>query len=98
VSYDLLIMLMILAAVVSTNLMPLLYWIGARWWKTVEGQAIMISTTGLALLIDLSLAARVFDLSDRILNPLRVGIFAVIIVGSYWMLAALIRRQYLRHK
>lgn len=97
-SMDHVIAIMIIVAFPPVNLFPLLYGVGAPWWRSIEGQAVMLATTGLALLIDLSLMARVFQLSEPTLDVLRVTVFGVIILGAYWKLAMLIRLQYLRRR
>ncbi|HJR90230.1 MAG TPA: hypothetical protein VJ782_08765 [Aeromicrobium sp.] len=97
-SIEHLIAVMIVVAFPPVNLFPILYGVGAPWWRSIEGQAIMIATTGLALLIDLALMARVADLSEPTMNVLRVAVFGVIILGAYWKLAALLRVQYLKRR
>ena len=80
-----------LLAAPPATVFPFAYaWISRGiWWRTPTGRALMVSSTGLALLINISLVYRV--LGDYALrDTVRLSVFALIAVGVWLKLGALV--------
>lgn len=60
------------------------------WRRTFIGWALLVSSSALALLLDLSLATEVFGADFIARDPIRVTITALIAAGATLKLAALI--------
>jgi hypothetical protein len=86
--------LLVYAAAPATTLLPVLYWITARWWKSLAGWALMTAKVGLAMLVDLSLLFRRFGPAYPHRQDYLLAAFAVITVGAYLYLAVFLRIQY----
>ncbi len=83
----------------AVNIFWLLYAWTAPWWKSWSGCAVIISTLGLAALVDASVLFRLLgdDYPGR--QQIVLVAFGVITVGTYLYLIAFARVQYLkRHK
>ena len=77
-------------AVPPATLFPVLYFF-RPWWRSLAGLALMTSSFGLALLIDISLAYRVFGNDYPGRDAVRLTVYALIVAGSWLILLALLR-------
>lgn len=73
------------AAAPPATLVPVLYAIAARWYRTLEGRALMASTLALALLIDLALLFRAWDGHPVFKQRAAIAVYALICVGAWLM-------------
>lgn len=83
------IIIMILA--VPVTIVPIFYYFVFPWREYLEGKAVMISAVGLALLVDLSLLFKIADIPLVVKLGIADGVYALVLVGSIYKLAALIR-------
>lgn len=80
-----------LAAPPLTLFVPYYGWVARRsWWRNPAGRAVMVSTFGLALLVDISVLYLVFgdDYPGR--DAVRLTVYSLIVAGAYLILGALI--------
>ncbi len=91
-SADTLAVLLIIAAAPAATLFPFAYaWIARGvWWREPIGRALMVSSTGLALLIDISLAYQAFGDNYALRDVVRLTVFAWIALGAWLKLGALL--------
>lgn len=84
--------LLVLIAAPAATAFPFAYgWISRDvWWRTPAGRAIMTSSVGLALLIDISLAYQAFGDNYPGREVVRLTVFALIAAGAWLNLGALI--------
>ena len=91
-SHDTLAAWLIILAAPAATCFPFLYaWVGRGvWWRSPAGRALMVSSSGLALLIDVSLIYQAFgdDYPGR--NAVRLIVFAFIAAGAWLKLGALV--------
>lgn len=73
------------AAAPPATMVPILYAVAARWYKTLEGRALMASSLALALLIDLALLFRAWDGHLLFKRQIALGVYALICVGAWLM-------------
>lgn len=83
---------LILAAAPPATLFPVLYaWVArGRWWKHVTGRALMTSSVGLALLIDIFLVYQWLGDDYALRDEVRLAVFAIITAGAYQTCYALV--------
>jgi hypothetical protein len=60
------------------------------WWRNPTGRALMTSSTGLALLIDISLLYNWLGDDYALRDAVRLTVFAVIAAGAWLKLGALL--------
>lgn len=83
---------LIIAAAPAATLFPILYaWVARGiWWRIPTGRALMASSTGLALLIDISLAYKMFGDDYALRDVVRLSVYALIVLGAWLKLGALL--------
>jgi hypothetical protein len=92
VSADVAAVLLVVAAAPAATVFPFLYaWVARGvWWRTPTGRALMVSSTALALLIDISLAYQAFGDDYALRDLVRLSVFGLIAVGAWLKLGALV--------
>lgn len=87
---EVLVFALLIAAAVPATLFPFVYGWTARavWWRVPAGRALIVSSTALALLLDVELAAIVWPALDGLTTVLVV--LAVIAIGAWLKLGALL--------
>lgn len=85
-------LLLIIAAAPPLTLFPVCYawWGRGSWYRTITGFALMVSTTGLALLVDISLLYAVFGDHYSYRDAVRLTVYAVIVLGAWLKFGALV--------
>lgn len=73
------------------SLFVLTYGTTQPWYRSWVGWALVVFSGGLALLLDISLAYRIFGADYRARDALRLTVFSMVGVGSWLMLFALCR-------
>lgn len=81
---------MILAAAPAVTLFPIVYGLTSPWRRHLLGWGLLMSSTGLALLIDISLAYQWLGDDYALRDAVRLTVYALIVVGAWIMLAALV--------
>lgn len=76
---------------IPANAVPIFYALKFPWRQFDEGKAVMISTIGLALLVDLALVFRVVPLPLWSRVVIADIVYTVILAGSTYKLVVLIR-------
>ena len=85
------VVLVVLAAPPATLFPPFYAWISRnRWWRNPTGRALMASSTGLALLIDISLAYQFLGDDYALRDVVRLTVYTVIVAGAWLKFGALI--------
>ena len=92
-STETLALIIVWAAAPAATLVPIVYGLLQPWWRSLTGRALMTSTVGLALLIDLSLIFRAWDGHLQTKREIALAIYVLICAGSWLMLLALVRAQ-----
>jgi len=92
-SVDTIAAVLVLLAAPPATLFPLLY-VWLPWWRSAVGRALMVSSTGLALLIDVSLARMWLGEDYPLRDAVRLTVYTLITVGVYFKLAALLITQW----
>lgn len=82
---------LVLIAAPAATAVPLLYgWVARRrWFRTVLGWALMTSSTGLALLVDISLLYNWLGDDYAARDVVRLSVYALIATGAWLTLAAM---------
>jgi hypothetical protein len=83
---------LILIAAPAATLFPFCFaWISRGiWWRNPAGRALMTSSTGLALLIDISLVYQWLGDDYALRDVVRLTVFGVIAAGAWQKLYALL--------
>lgn len=80
-----------LAAPPLTLFVPYYAWVARRsWWRNPAGRALMVSTSGLALLVDISLLYLVFGDDYPYRDAVRIAVYLWIVVGAWLKFGALV--------
>lgn len=83
-----------LAAPPLNIFVPYYLWSARRsWWRNFAGVAVMASTSGLMLLVDISLLYMIFGDDYPYRDVVRNCVYAWIVVGAWLKLSALIYEQ-----
>lgn len=87
---------LVLAAFVPANLFVTLYGCTAKWWRSHIGRSLIISSVGLAALIDISFLVRILgeDYAGR--NAARVVAFSLVVLGCWYQLGAFLVERFRR--
>lgn len=64
------------------------------WWRNPAGRALMTSSTGLALLIDISLAYQWLGDDYFLRDAVRLTVFTIIAAGAWQKLYALLQESW----
>lgn len=64
------------------------------WWRNAAGRALMTSSTGLALLIDISLAYQWLGDDYAARDVVRLSVYALIVAGAWQKLYALLSERW----
>lgn len=83
---------LVIAAAPAATLFPFVYaWVARGiWWRTPTGRALMASSTGLALLIDISLVYKAFGDDYALRDAVRLSVYALIALGAWLKFGALL--------
>ena len=77
----------------TTTAFPLLY-LRSNWRQTHAGRGIMLSAVALALLVDISVIGHFIRSVNPVLSAIvTLAVFLLIIAGSLYMLATLLKAQ-----
>lgn len=79
---------LVIGMAVPATLFAVIYMFTSPWWTTVIGRAMLISTTALALLVDISLLY--YWRGGDVPEPLTLTVYAWIFLGAWWKLGALV--------
>ena len=82
--------LMILSAAPAATLFPLIYGFTVRWWTFPIGRALMVSSTGLGLLIDISLIYQWLGDDYFLRDVVRLSVYGFIVAGAWLKLIAIL--------
>lgn len=91
-SADLAAIILVALAAPPLTLFPFFYaWIGRGvWYRSPAGRALMVSTTGLALLVDISLAYQWLGSDYALRDAVRLTVYAWVALGAWLKFGALI--------
>lgn len=91
-SADTLALLLIISAAPPLTLFPLIYaWVARGvWWRNPAGRALMVSTTGLAALVDITLIYAAFGSDYPYRDAVRLTVYAWIASGAWLKFGALV--------
>jgi hypothetical protein len=79
------------ATIIPGTFVPIFYGTQFPWKQFLEGKAVLISSTGLALLIDLAMLFRVIPIPLPVMLVIADAVYLVIFVGVMYKAVALIR-------
>lgn len=83
--------LVIVAAIAPpATLFAIIYGLTVPWWATTIGRAMLISSTGLALLVDISLLYQVFGENYALRDWVRLSVFMIVCLGAWYKFGALV--------
>lgn len=66
------------------------WWARGVWYRTLVGVALMVSTTGLGLLVDISLLYMVFGDDYPYRDVVRLVVYTLIVAGAWLKFGALV--------
>lgn len=91
-SADAVALLLIALAAPPLTLFPFCFawWARGVWYRTLVGVALMVSTTGLALLVDISLLYMAFGDDYPFRDVVRLTVYALIVAGAWLKFGALV--------
>lgn len=82
----------------AATVFPFWYGLVAPWYRSWIGFALMTSTTGLALLVDISLAYQWLGDDYALRDSVRLTVYSIVCAGSWLTLIAFARSRWLlRH-
>lgn len=81
---------LLIAAAPPATLFPLIYGLALPWYRSLVGRALMTSSVGLGLLVDISLVYRVLGADYQARDVVRLTVFSVVTLGSYLQFWALV--------
>ena len=82
--------LLVLSAAPPATLFPLIYGFTVRWWTFPIGRALMVSSTALGLLIDISLLYNWLGDDYYLRDVVRLTVFSLISAGAWLKLVAIL--------
>ena len=97
-SADLVAVLLVLCMAPAATLFPILYGFTTPWWTSLVGRALMFTSTGLALLVDISLVYQWLGDDYFLRDVVRLTVYSVILTGVWMQLAALLVEKYRARK
>lgn len=91
-SADLVCLLLVIGMAPPLTLFPFVYaWVARGiWWRVSAGRAIMISTTSLAALVDVTLAYAVWGDDYALRDVVRISVFSGVFLGAWLKFGSLI--------
>lgn len=94
-SADLIALLLVIGMAPPLTLFPFVYGWVARgiWWRNPAGRAIMISTTSLGALVDLTLLYQVFGNEYPGRDIVRLVVFGGVFAGAWLKFGALVHES-----
>lgn len=96
-TFDHIATLLVVVAAVPANLFPLAYGLGSPWYRSPLGRALMTQSTGIALLIDVTMLRYVLgDYPGR--DAIRIAIYGLVTAGLYLQFVALLKTQRTRRR
>jgi hypothetical protein len=90
--------LLVLSAAPAATLFPLIYGLTVRWWTFWIGRALMVSSTGLGLLIDISLIYNWLGDDYALRDVVRLTVYAFITLGAWLKLVAILLEKFRSHR
>lgn len=81
---------LILAMVIPATLGPVLYALFVPWYREHVGRALLVSWTGLGLLVDVSVIYEIFGDNYPGRDIVRFAVFSVILCGLWYKFLVLI--------
>ena len=86
--------LLVLAAAPPATIFPLIYGFTVRWWTFWIGRALLTSSVGLALLIDISLMYKWLGDDYLLRDIVRLTVYAILATGAWLTLFAILREKH----
>ena len=86
--------LIVLGMAPAVTLLPALYGYSVAFWESLLGWGLMVSSVGMALLVDISLLYQVFGDDYYFRDVVRFTVYGLIFVGNWTLLAALLREKW----
>lgn len=87
--HEVIAVVLIIATAIPATLFALIYGFTVPWWETLIGKAMLISSTALALLVDISLLYRVFGDDYFLREVVLLFILQLICQGAWYKWGAL---------
>lgn len=87
---------LVMAALPAAVAFPLIYGTQAKWWRGWIGRSLLIQSTGVAILLAVSAAYQTFGPDYLGRDTLRITGMALVVVGEWLALVAMIRALFQR--
>lgn len=91
---DTIALMLVIGTAPPATLFALVYGFTTPWWRTMIGRALLISSTGLALLVDISLLYQWLGDQYALRDVVRLMVYAFIFLGAWLKLASLATEKY----
>jgi hypothetical protein len=80
------------------TLFAIIYGLTVPWWQTLIGRAMLVSSAGLALLVDISLLYQWLgdDYAQR--DTVRLAVFGLVFLGAWFKFLALMLEKWRAHR
>lgn len=93
-SVDVVALLLVLAIAPAITLFSILYTLTSPWYRSMAGWALWWSSSGLALLVDISLVYQWLGDNYALRDVVRLSVFTWILIGAWLKLIALLREKW----
>jgi hypothetical protein len=89
-SADVIAVILVAATAPPATLFALIYGFTSPWWRTAIGRALLVSSTALALLVDISLLYQAFGDNYALRDAVRLTVFSLVCAGAWMKFGALV--------
>lgn len=90
---DLVAIIVVVGIAATSSTFAVVYATTRPWWTTTIGRAMLISSSGLALLTDIALLYNFLGDDYALRDAVRLTVYIVILIGSCYKLRALLRER-----
>lgn len=77
----------------AATLFAIIYGFTVPWWQTMIGRAMLASSVGLALLVDISLLYNWLGDDYSLRDMVRLSVFFTVFLGAWFKLGALVKEK-----
>jgi hypothetical protein len=95
---DVVSLVLVAAIAPPATLFAIVYGFTVPWWATTIGRAMLASSVGLALLVDISLLYQALGDNYALRDVVRLSVFAIVCLGAWYKLGALVREKWRAHR
>lgn len=84
----------LLATAPAITLFSIIYGLTSPWYRTLIGRALFVSSSGLAMLVDISLVYQWLGDNYALRDVVRISVFSYICLGAWLKLTAVVSEKW----